>query len=78
MAFTKCKVVLYWVFERDKGYLSGMYKGLRAWVRDIKLEQFRLVPLYSIFLNCKEGDWITPLERRHIAETCKLFIYMCD
>jgi hypothetical protein len=50
----------------------------RAWVWDIKLEQFRLVPLYSIFLNSKEGDRITPRGCRHIAEPRKLFVYVCD
>ena len=53
-----------------------VYKGLRAWVWDIKLERFKLVPLYSIFLNNKEGDHITSRGRRHIAESRKLFVYM--
>jgi hypothetical protein len=49
-----------------------------AWVWDIKLERFKLVPLYLIFLNSKEEDRITPRGRRHIAEPHKLFVYMCD
>ena len=61
-----------------EGQLSRVYKGLRALVWDIKLEWFRLVPLYSIFFNSKEGDWITFRGRRHIAEPCKLFVYMWD
>jgi hypothetical protein len=55
-----------------------VYKGLRAWVWDIKLERFRLVPVYSIFLNSKEGDRITPRGRRHIAKPRKNSLCTCE
>jgi hypothetical protein len=56
----------------------GCTRGYRAWVWDIILERFKLVPLYSIFLNSKEEDRITPRERKHIAKLRKLFVYVCD
>jgi hypothetical protein len=51
-------------------------------VLDIKLEQFRLVPLYSIFFNSKKEDRITPRGRRHIAKPrsylCTCVIGVCS
>ena len=58
--------------------LSVMYNQLRAWVWAIKLERFRLIPLYSIFFNNKKEDRITTRGHRYIAEPHKFFMYMCD
>jgi hypothetical protein len=73
VAFTKCREFFF------IGYLIGTVEwsvqGVKG-VWDIKLERFRLVPLYSIFLNSKEGDRIMPRGRRHITEPCKLFVYV--
>jgi hypothetical protein len=59
-----------------------VYKGLRAWVWDIKLERFKLVPLYSIFLNSKEEDRITPVDvgilPNHVNSLCTCVIGVCS
>ena len=58
-----------------------MYKGLRAWVWDIKLERFRLVSLYSIFSIVKKETGSRPVEvgklPNHVNSlcTCEIGVY---
>jgi hypothetical protein len=69
-----------WLFFT--GYLRGTVEWgvqeVKGWIWNIKFERFRLIPLYSIFLNSKEGDRIMPRGRSYIVKPRKLFVYMCD
>jgi hypothetical protein len=55
-----------------------VYKGLRAWVWDIKLEWFRLVPLYSI-VKKKIGSHPmgVGISSNHVNYLCTYVIGVC-
>ena len=59
-----------------------MYKGIRAWVWDIKLERFRLVPLYSIFSIVKKETGSRPVDvgilPNHVNSLCMCEIGVCS
>ena len=42
--------------------LRGLYKGLRAWVWDIKLERFKLVPCTHYFSIVKKKTGSRPVD----------------